>query len=133
RRVLTARYGIDSKPRKPEADGQAVDQHRIVFHYEYAHKCVFYSPLASKQSWLKAALSWSFHLRPAPVRSAQEAMEMMRVFLLGLVFLSFFAAPLQANPLPADSAFQLTVSRNADGSLRFGWSIADGYYLYREH
>lgn len=58
---------------------------------------------------------------------------MMRLFLLGLAFLSSFAAPLQASPLPADSAFQLTVSRNEGGSLRFDWSIADGYYLYREH
>ncbi|MCL4765519.1 MAG: protein-disulfide reductase DsbD [Hyphomicrobiaceae bacterium] len=57
----------------------------------------------------------------------------MRLFLLSLLFLSFFAAPLQASPLPADSAFQLTVSRNEDGSLRFDWSITNGYYLYREH
>jgi len=57
----------------------------------------------------------------------------MRLLLLGLVFLGFFTAPVKASPLPADSAFQLGVSHGENGSLRFRWSIADGYYLYREH
>ena len=57
----------------------------------------------------------------------------MRLFVLSLVFLGFFAAPVAANPLPADSAFQLAVSRSDDGGVRFDWTIAEGYYLYRAH
>lgn len=57
----------------------------------------------------------------------------MRLFVLSLVFLGFFAAPVASNPLPADSAFQLAVSRSDDGGVRFDWTIAEGYYLYRAH
>lgn len=56
----------------------------------------------------------------------------MRLFVLSLVFLGFFAAPAGAGPLPADRAFQLEVSRENSG-IRFDWTIEDGYYLYRGH
>lgn len=41
------------------------------------------------------------------------------------------AAFAQAMPLPADQAFTLRASRAA-GSVRLEWSIAPGYYLYRD-
>lgn len=37
-----------------------------------------------------------------------------------------------ARPLPVDEAFRMTATRQADGALRLEWSIASGYYLYRE-
>lgn len=37
-----------------------------------------------------------------------------------------------AHPLPIDEAFRLTATRQADGTLRLNWSIARGYYLYRD-
>ncbi|MBS7700077.1 MAG: protein-disulfide reductase DsbD [Chelatococcus sp.] len=40
--------------------------------------------------------------------------------------------PVGARPLPADQAFRLSASREADGGLRLTWSIAKGYYLYRD-
>lgn len=55
----------------------------------------------------------------------------MRLVILSLVFLGIFAAPVTADPLSADEAFQLQVSKIADGGVRFDWTIADGYYLYR--
>jgi len=57
----------------------------------------------------------------------------MRLVILSLAFLGIFAAPAAADPLPADEAFQLRASRTADGSVRFDWTIADGYYMYRSH
>lgn len=35
-------------------------------------------------------------------------------------------------PLPADQAFQLSASRTEDGRVRVQWTIAPGYYLYRD-
>ncbi|OJY74127.1 MULTISPECIES: protein-disulfide reductase DsbD [unclassified Rhizobium] len=37
-----------------------------------------------------------------------------------------------AMPLPVDQAFQLSASRQADGNVRLQWTIAPGYYLYRD-
>jgi thiol:disulfide interchange protein DsbD len=48
-----------------------------------------------------------------------------------LVGLHAAAAVAQAMPLPADQAFMLSVSRAAD-SVRLEWTIAPGYYLYRD-
>ena len=35
-------------------------------------------------------------------------------------------------PLPADQAFQLSAERRHDGGVRFVWTIAPGYYLYKD-
>lgn len=64
----------------------------------------------------------------------------MRLLLFIVVISGIFAASpsvapasAQAAPLPADDAFQLHVSSRPDGSLTFVWTIADGYYLYRDY
>jgi thioredoxin:protein disulfide reductase len=36
-------------------------------------------------------------------------------------------------PLPVDQAFALEAAPDADGGLALAWSIAEGYYLYREY
>jgi thioredoxin:protein disulfide reductase len=36
-------------------------------------------------------------------------------------------------PLPVGEAFVLEAAPDADGGLALAWSIAEGYYLYREH
>ncbi|ESR27257.1 protein-disulfide reductase DsbD [Lutibaculum baratangense] len=56
----------------------------------------------------------------------------MRLVPAVLIFLASLL-PLQAAPLPADEAFALSASRDADGRLQLRWDIAEGYYLYREH
>lgn len=48
-----------------------------------------------------------------------------------LAALQAAAALAQATPLPSDQAFMLRVSRIAD-SVRLEWTIAPGYYLYRD-
>lgn len=48
-----------------------------------------------------------------------------------MVALQTAAAFAQAMPLPADQAFTLRASRAAD-SVRLEWTIAPGYYLYRD-
>ncbi len=55
--------------------------------------------------------------------------------LLTVAGLSNSIAPVQAQqmPLPLDEAFAFTASESADGRIALTWSIADGYYLYREH
>ncbi len=40
--------------------------------------------------------------------------------------------PGTAAPLPANKAFQLSIERAQDASIVLRWTIADGYYLYRE-
>lgn len=35
-------------------------------------------------------------------------------------------------PLPADQAFRLSATRLPDDSVRFAWTIAPGYYLYKD-
>lgn len=57
----------------------------------------------------------------------------MRRFLTFLFLWAAVAGSAMAEPLPVDEAFDLSVSRNDAGALRFEWSIADGYYLYRDH
>lgn len=58
----------------------------------------------------------------------------MRLFS-GIIFLLLgFAAPAfaQAQPLDPEEAFKPTVARLADEELRIEWTIAPGYYLYRD-
>lgn len=55
--------------------------------------------------------------------------------LLWSVVLAFiWALPAQAQHdfLPQEEAFQLTVSKQADGQLHLNWDISPGYYLYRQ-
>lgn len=47
-------------------------------------------------------------------------------------FTLFTAAPAVAQ-LPPEEAFQLEVTRSAEGDVVFSWSIAEGHYLYRRH
>ncbi|MFU0503896.1 protein-disulfide reductase DsbD [Pseudaminobacter sp. NGMCC 1.201702] len=56
----------------------------------------------------------------------------MRLFLAVLIFLGSLAT-VQAGPLPVDEAFELKVAKESNGALRFDWTIAEGYYLYRDH
>lgn len=58
-----------------------------------------------------------------------------RLFLACVtVLLSAGATAAQTGaPLPPDQAFSLSVSRQADGDLSFAWTIASGYYMYRDH
>lgn len=43
------------------------------------------------------------------------------------------AVGIGAAPLPPDQAFRLSAARLDDGSLRLEWTIAKGYYLYRDN
>lgn len=55
--------------------------------------------------------------------------------LLWLIVLTLvWALPAQAQPdfLQPEEAFQLRVSKQADGQLRLNWDISPGYYLYRQ-
>ena len=55
--------------------------------------------------------------------------------LLWSVFLTcVWALPVQAQQdfLQPEAAFQLSVSKQADGQLRLHWDISPGYYLYRQ-
>ena len=56
----------------------------------------------------------------------------MRALLAVLVFVGCCTAAL-AEPLPANEAFRLQVSGAPDGTVQLDWTIADGYYLYRDH
>ncbi|MHA6643474.1 protein-disulfide reductase DsbD [Mesorhizobium sp. A623] len=56
----------------------------------------------------------------------------MRALLAILVFVGCCTAAL-AEPLPANEAFRLHVSGAPDGTVQLDWTIADGYYLYRDH
>ncbi|MHA6686692.1 protein-disulfide reductase DsbD [Mesorhizobium sp. A556] len=56
----------------------------------------------------------------------------MRALLAILVFVGCCTAAL-AEPLPANEAFRLQVSGAPDGTVQLDWTIADGYYLYRDH
>ncbi len=60
---------------------------------------------------------------------------MRKVCLLALVWV-LIAAILPARaleaPLPMDGAFVPAIARQDDGRLTITWSIADGYYLYRD-
>lgn len=49
-----------------------------------------------------------------------------------LVFLWVLPAQAQQNFLQPEKAFQLSVSKQADGQLRLNWDISPGYYLYRQ-
>lgn len=46
---------------------------------------------------------------------------------------SFPAAAQQDNLLQAEDAFRLSVNRSESGAIDLHWTIADGYYLYRDH
>lgn len=56
----------------------------------------------------------------------------MRALLAILVFVGCWTAAL-AEPLPANEAFRLQVTGAPDGTVQLDWTIADGYYLYRDH
>lgn len=49
-----------------------------------------------------------------------------------LAFLSALPAQAQQDFLQPEEAFQLSVSKQADGQLRLNWDISPGYYLYRQ-
>ncbi|MBJ6132231.1 protein-disulfide reductase DsbD [Ochrobactrum sp. Q0168] len=50
-----------------------------------------------------------------------------------LLIFTAFSSAFAAGPLPVNEAFRLGVTRDADGRLVLGWTIAEGYYLYRDH
>ena len=52
---------------------------------------------------------------------------------IALAASSFPAAAQQGNLLQAEDAFRLSVKRGEDGAVGLHWTIADGYYLYRDH
>jgi len=55
--------------------------------------------------------------------------------MLGWLFVAPSGAQSMAagtRPLPADQAFQLSAERRPDGGVRFIWTIAPGYYLYKD-
>ena len=58
---------------------------------------------------------------------------MLRV-LWSVVLALLWALPAQAQQdfLQPEQAFQLTISKQADGQLRLNWDISPGYYLYRQ-
>lgn len=56
----------------------------------------------------------------------------MKALLAILVFVGCCTAAL-AEPLPANEAFRLHVSGAPDGTVQLDWTVADGYYLYRDH
>jgi thiol:disulfide interchange protein DsbD len=61
--------------------------------------------------------------------------EVFMLRLLWSVVLAFlWALPAQAEQdfLQPEEAFQLSVSKQADGQLRLNWDISPGYYLYRQ-
>jgi thiol:disulfide interchange protein DsbD len=68
---------------------------------------------------------WALHL-------IYEAL-MLRL-LWSVVLTLVWALPAQAQPdfLQPEEAFQLSVSKQADGQLRLNWDISPGYYLYRQ-
>ncbi|MEL4070478.1 protein-disulfide reductase DsbD [Ochrobactrum sp. GPK 3] len=50
-----------------------------------------------------------------------------------LLIFTAFSSAFAAGPLPVNEAFRLGVTKDADGRLVLGWTIAEGYYLYRDH
>src|SRR5215510_15870913 len=70
--------------------------------------------------------------------SLREGIPMCYVRILGFVTLLLrlvvaVASPVwAATPLPADQAFQLRAQLDADEGIELSWSIAPGYYLYRD-
>lgn len=63
---------------------------------------------------------------------ARRLVHVFAVVLLGLVM----ALPSSGHAtqiLGADEAFVMKVERRADGALVAKWTVADGYYLYRDH
>lgn len=57
---------------------------------------------------------------------------MIRAAIAMLGLLAALAGAAAAEPLAADRAFALTVTRGPDQSLTLRWRIAEGYYLYRD-
>jgi thiol:disulfide interchange protein DsbD len=59
---------------------------------------------------------------------------MLRFILVWVIcsFLSMGYATQSVRPLPVDKAFMLTAVVNKDSELSLVWTIAPGYYLYRE-
>lgn len=57
----------------------------------------------------------------------------MKSILAILAFLMISVLNVQANPLPVNDAFKFTATQNEPGRLNLSWSIAEGYYLYRDH
>ncbi|MEJ5900797.1 protein-disulfide reductase DsbD [Ochrobactrum teleogrylli] len=52
---------------------------------------------------------------------------------LALLIFTACSSAFAAGPLPVNEAFRLGVTKDADGRLVLGWTIAEGYYLYRDH
>lgn len=52
--------------------------------------------------------------------------------ILIAIWSAFAAGQSAAQPLPAEEAFHLSVARGQD-AITLSWTIADGYYLYRDH
>lgn len=54
--------------------------------------------------------------------------------ILGMLAIQLFTAAVASSgePLPVDRAFAISVSQGAGGSLSVEWTIAEGYYLYRD-
>jgi thioredoxin:protein disulfide reductase len=53
-------------------------------------------------------------------------------FVTLLLRLVIAAVPAVSAPLPADQAFQLRAQLNAEEGIELSWTIAPGYYLYRD-
>ena len=59
---------------------------------------------------------------------------MLRLFWPIAVLAMLWVLPIHAEEgfVPAEQAFRLSVTKNADGLVRLNWKISKGYYLYRK-
>ena len=59
---------------------------------------------------------------------------MLRLVWSVLMLTVFWALPAHAQQdfLPVEQAFQLNVTKQADGQVGLNWTISKGYYLYRQ-
>jgi len=56
----------------------------------------------------------------------------IRIILSGFLFIIFFHTTFAAEPLPAAQAFQLQTNVIDPNTLQVHWTIAPGYFLYRD-
>lgn len=68
-----------------------------------------------------------------PFRRAAALLAFAMTLLLALPAGAQMFSSSAGAPMPASDAFQLSVTSRADGARVLSWSVADGYYLYRDH
>jgi thiol:disulfide interchange protein len=60
----------------------------------------------------------------------------MRRFLIAVLLMMMTVVTGHAgedDPLPAEEAFKFSAGQGQAGSVELSWTIAEGYYLYRDH